>query len=237
MQPPPSGRTLRRRSPRFASTPPATKSSATAVKVPLADVPDQTLRRLLHEVEDALEAVRAAVVRVGNLALRRALGEVQEGAHHGVSPAQGGDFPEVLLVHGQDVIEVLAVLRRDEPRPLGAYVQPAEGGGAQRPVVGRGAHVPVPGPGGVHEDLASQALAPDDVLEDALRDRAAADVAHADEQYLYGHRNEYTGGDAGCQGTLRSAPQPGLAGAEGGLHAVGDAELAEDVRDVILDGL
>jgi hypothetical protein len=52
-------------------------SPVTIVEVPLAEILEQAFRRLLHQVEHVLEAVRAAVARVGNLPLRGVRGEVE----------------------------------------------------------------------------------------------------------------------------------------------------------------
>src|SRR5215203_182110 len=109
MHPPPSGRALRRRCPNAASTPSAMSLSANDLRVPLPDVSQQTLRGRLHEVQNVLEAACAAVVGVGDLAFG-AGGEVEEGAHDGSAAAQGGDHGVVLLVHGEDVIECVAVV-------------------------------------------------------------------------------------------------------------------------------
>src|SRR5215203_1024528 len=185
MQPPPRGRALRSRSPRCASTTSASILSVTAGEVPLADVLQEALRGLLHEVEDVLEAIGAAVVGIGHCRLRGVRSEIEEWPHHGATPAKSSNRPVVLLVHREDVIEVLAILRLDAACPLGAYVHATEGGGAQGPVIGRGADVPSAGSCGVNGDLALQALPPKYVLEYALSKRGAADVAHADEEYAY----------------------------------------------------
>src|SRR5215210_16803 len=187
MQPPPKGRTLRRRSPRWARTPSDTKLSATGVQVVPADVLDQTLRRLLHEVEDAIEAVRAAIVGVRHLTLRRALREVEEGPDDGVAVAEGRDGPVVVLVHGEDVVEGPAVFWRDLAGPQVAYIQAPKLRALQRTLVRRAAGVPVARAGRVDLDVALKALAPDHVLEDALGDGTAADVPHADEQNPCSH--------------------------------------------------
>ena len=49
-------------------------------------------------------------IRVGDLTLRRARGEVQEGTNDGAPATQGRDRAEVILVHRQDIVEALAVL-------------------------------------------------------------------------------------------------------------------------------
>src|SRR5829696_4586520 len=154
MQPPPRGRTESSRSPRCASTPSATTLSATSRQVPPADVVEQPLRGLFHQIKNVLELVGSSGVRVGDLPLGGFGGKVQEGTNHGAPSAECGDGAVVVLVHGEDVIEVLTVLRRDAPRPLGADVHPAKGGGVHSPAVGRRSDVPVASPSGVHENLA-----------------------------------------------------------------------------------
>src|SRR3712207_1788067 len=125
MQPPPIGLALRRRPPRCCSIPAAKTPSGTAREVPLADVLQEPLRGLLHQVQHALETVRTTVVGVRDLPLGR-VGEVQEGSDHSPTTTEGTDCPVVLLVHGDDVIEGLAVLGPELARPLGAYVEAPE---------------------------------------------------------------------------------------------------------------
>src|ERR687894_2382883 len=154
MQPPPRGRALRSRSPRCASTTSASILSGTAGEVPLADIFEQALGGYFHEIQDALKTAGAAVVGIGHCRLRRVRSEIEEGPHHGATPAKSSNRPVVLLVHREDVIEVLAILRLDAARPLRAYVHATEGGGAQGPVIGWGADVPSAGSCGVNGDLA-----------------------------------------------------------------------------------
>src|SRR3712207_6149968 len=110
MQPPPIGRALLSLSPSETSIPSARIFSATAGEVPLSDILQEPLRRLLHEVHHALEALRTTVVRVRYLAFGRVGREVEERPHHRTATTQGGDHVVVLLVHREDVVEVLAVV-------------------------------------------------------------------------------------------------------------------------------
>src|SRR5215213_6167009 len=107
MQPPPIERARFRRSPKVASTPEAMIRSAAGVLVP--DLLQETLRGFFDEIQDVLETVRSAIVRVWDLALWRVGREVEERADHGVSPAECRDHPVVILVHRQYVVEPLAV--------------------------------------------------------------------------------------------------------------------------------
>src|SRR5215210_1457984 len=168
MQPPPIGRALRRRSPRCSSIPSARIFSDTVLQVALANILEQTVRGLLHQIQHPLEAVGAAVVGVRNFGLRRVRGEVEEGTDYGAPPAEGRDHMIVFLVHREDVVEALAVLRFDAASPLGAEIQAAQPRATLRPLVGGLTDMPGAGPGGVHEDLVLQSFAPKDVLEDAL---------------------------------------------------------------------
>src|SRR5918995_2369832 len=152
MQPPPIRQTLFRRPPRETSTPGAMTFSATVVLGP--DLLQETLRSFFDEVQDVLELVGATRVRIGNLAFWGVGSEIEKGTNHCSVPAQSGNSSVIVLVHRKDVIEVLAILRHDAPRSLGADVYPAKGGGVHSPVVGRRSNVPVPGSGRVHENLA-----------------------------------------------------------------------------------
>src|SRR5918998_5381129 len=104
-------------------------------------------------------------------------GEVEEGANHGPAAAQRGDHPVVLLVHGEDVVELFAVVRRDPPCPLGAQVETAGGSAPLSTVVRRASDVPGAGAGRVPEALVLQPLPPKHVLKDPLRQRRTADIS------------------------------------------------------------
>src|SRR5919107_1884381 len=103
-------------------------------------------------------------------------GEVEEGANQRAATAQRGDRPVVLLVHGEDVVELLAVVRRDPTGPLGAQVETTCGSTPLSTVIRRASDVPGAGTRGVHEDLVLQLLPPQHVLEDPLGQRRTADI-------------------------------------------------------------
>ena len=91
-----------------------------SVKTVLALRPDlaqESLRRPLYEVQGALEALGASVVRVGDLRLRSRR-VVEKGAHLSPAPAESRYGPVVRLVHGEDKIEPVAVLGLEEARTL-----------------------------------------------------------------------------------------------------------------------
>src|ERR671915_2286116 len=102
--------------------------------------------------------------------------EVEEGTNYRTAAAQRGDRPVVLLVHGEDVVELLAVVRRDPACPLGAQVETAGESAPLGTVVRRTSDVPGAGTRGVHEDLVLQSLAPQHVFEDPLCQRRTADI-------------------------------------------------------------
>src|SRR5215211_1914409 len=168
MQPPPIGRALRRRSPRCSSIPSARIFSDTVLQVALANVVEEPLAGLVHQLEDVVEALGAAVVGVRNFGLRRVRGEVEEGTDHGAPPAEGRDHMIVFLVQGEDVVEVVAVLGFDAAGTLGAEIEAAQPRATLRPLVRRGADVPVARSCGIDLYLVLQTFAPQDVLEDAL---------------------------------------------------------------------
>jgi hypothetical protein len=97
--------------------------------------------------------------------------EVEEGTNHRTATAQGGDRPVVLLVHGENVVELLAVVRRDPAGPLGAQVESAGESAPLGTVIGWASYVPGAGTRRVHEDLILQPLATQNVLEDPLGQR------------------------------------------------------------------
>src|SRR5918998_3997813 len=79
MQPPPIGRARTSLVPSTASTLSEIRRSAMIREVPLLDLLQKPLRRLLHEIQYVLETVGPAVEGVGDLCLIPARGVVQEG--------------------------------------------------------------------------------------------------------------------------------------------------------------
>ncbi len=139
-----------------------------------------------------LEALGTAVKGVRDLGLDAIGGVVQERPDIGApAAAEGRDRPVVLLVHGQHVVELLAVLRSEPAGPLGSEVQPSPPGALLSPRVRGFSYVVRVGPGGVDGDLTIKPLAPHEILEDTLCDRGPANVSHADEQDSY-HGSYYT---------------------------------------------
>src|ERR671910_3389433 len=116
MQPPPIGRALFRRSPKEPSTLPAMIRSA--ARASILYISQQSLGGLFDESQDVLETVWSTVIRVGNLTFGRGCCVVQEGPHDGVPPAEGRHRLVVLLVHGQDVVEAVAVFGVEKSGPL-----------------------------------------------------------------------------------------------------------------------
>src|SRR5918992_1779663 len=111
--------------------------------------------------------------------------EVEEGTNYRTAAAQRGDRPVVLLVHGEDVVKHLAVIRRDPAGPLGAQVETAGESAPLGTVIRWASDVPGAGTRGVHEDLVLQPLATQHVLEDPLGQRRTADISQANEQDAY----------------------------------------------------
>src|SRR5919202_2084939 len=179
MQPPPIGRALNSRSPRATSTPSAMIFSDTACKVLLLDVLQQPLRSPLYKIQDVLEALRTTVEGIWDLGLRAVGSVVEKGAHHGTPPsAKSRNRPVVLLVHRQNVVEALAVIRSDPAGPLSAYDQAPGARAPLRPLVRRMSDVPGSSSGGVYEDLAFEPLASHELFEDALSKWGTAYLTH-----------------------------------------------------------
>jgi hypothetical protein len=68
------------------------------------ECPQGAPRRLLHEIEDVLEALWPTVEGIRNLPLGRIFGEVKEGPQHRATPAEGRNHVVVILVRGEDVV-------------------------------------------------------------------------------------------------------------------------------------
>src|ERR671920_2281847 len=109
MQPPPRGRTESNRPPRCASIPSATILSATVRQVTGTHVIEETFGCLFDQTEDVGETIGTKIIRVGDLRPRRIGCEIQKGSHHSGTLAESRDYPVVLLVHRQDVVESLTV--------------------------------------------------------------------------------------------------------------------------------
>lgn len=143
-----------------------------------ADRVQQAVGGFVDEGVDAFKA--AAKVGVGNFADGVGGGVVEEGADDGGAGAEGLHVAQVLVIHGQDVIKGVEVLRGEQAAEVAVLdvVLGEQGAGA---VVGRLADVPRTGAGGVGLDFAAQASSADFVLKDAFGHRRAADIAKADE--------------------------------------------------------
>src|SRR5919112_1295518 len=180
MQPPPIGRARTSLVPSTASTLSEIRRSAMICEMLLLDLLQKPLRRLLDKIHNVLEALRSSVVGARHLGLGTPRREVQEGSDLGVAPStKGCNRPVVLLVHGQHVVKGVAVVGRYPSCPLGAEVQAPRARAPLRPLVRRMTGVPGSSPGGVHEDLAFEPLAPQDALEDALSQRGTTELGSA----------------------------------------------------------
>src|ERR671921_2584676 len=186
MQPPPIGRARTSLVPSTASTLSEIRRSAMIHEVPLLDLLQKPLRRLLDKIQNVLEALRSSVVGVRHLGLGTPRREVQKGFNLSVAlSAKGCNRPVVLLVHGQHVVKAVAVVGGYPSCPLAAEVQAPRARAPLSPLVRRMSDVPRSSPGGVYEDFVFEPLAPQDALKDALSQRRAADVSHTDKEHAY----------------------------------------------------
>ena len=153
-----------------------------------ADLGDQTVAGALDHVEDHLEALIAAKVRIGNLEVA------------GLRPRSGSNsrnrwsLPARGRMRGQGPTSVrfwrsIARIRSksskcDGLEALGPALErdPAGAGGGRRPRVGWMANVPTTGPGTLDVHVAGEAGVAELVPQYALGGRGAADVAEADEE-------------------------------------------------------
>src|ERR671917_702134 len=175
MQPPSIGRARTSLVPSTASTLSEIRRSAMVREVPLLDLLQKPLRRLLDKIHNVLEALRSSVVGVRHLGLGTPRREVQKGLNFSVAPsAKGCNRPVVLLIHGQHVVKAVAVVGGYPSCPLAAEVQAPRARAPLGQLVRRMSDVPRSSPGGVYEDLVFEPLAPQDALKDALSQRRAA---------------------------------------------------------------
>ena len=151
---------------------------------PLVVFTPPTARRL-DQVEHMLEAVRSAIVRIGNFANAELGREVEEQSDMAVvrrrvasRSVRGGSRDPSRGSSGSAEIVVA-----DLPRTLLAQVVAALGRVRDRAPVGRLADMPVAGAGRCDDDPVRHAGARRPLAKHALGGRRAADVAQADEQH------------------------------------------------------
>ena len=129
----------------------------------------------LHQVEDLLETVGAAVVRVGHVPAGGKQADLRPlpRRRHALERAQ------MAAVHRQDQVEFVEIPRPHLPRALRAQVVAPIPGVVLGALVGRLADMPVAEPRGFNAQLDSRLLA--QTPENPLRGGRAADVAGANE--------------------------------------------------------
>ena len=129
-----------------------------------------------HEVEHLLEAFRAAVVRVGHVAVAREEPDLRlmRRSGHALQRAQ------VSPIHRQDHVEFVEVMPTHLPRTLRAQVVAAPAGMVLGALVGRLADVPVAQAG--RFDAQFNELFLRQLPQDRLGGGRPADVAGTDEQ-------------------------------------------------------
>jgi hypothetical protein len=146
-------------------------------------VPEEILAGTLHDVVNLLETPSAPVIgirytRASSVGVPFA--EKMDSGGSLASPRQPADLPEVVTVHGDDVVESLQVLQQ-EPTALAGQCNTAREGGGGTAGVGWIAIV-IPGRArGIDLEKVFYALAPDEVSEDALREWRSADITETDE--------------------------------------------------------
>ena len=144
----------------------------------------------MDDLEHVVEAARAAIIRVWHVEIAPVfLVEAAEQAELFPSIEGGGHLferGEVALVHGQDEVGVVKILRLELARPRG-QLKAIFPGRLHHPFVRPFADVPVAHAGGRGENFVLKALPRHQGLEHPLGQRGAADVAEADEADLDHH--------------------------------------------------
>src|SRR5690606_18257832 len=152
----------------------------------LLQIVEQPLAGAAEHIVHQVEALRAAVVRIGYFRL------LPVGL--GVPRAHEADLRVVLrirelaqvaqvgLVHGDDQVELLEVVGDFHPARAAREDEAVLVGHRLRARIGRVAHVPVADAAGIHFVAIQRSTLARELQEQAFRQRRAADVAHADEQ-------------------------------------------------------
>ncbi len=142
-------------------------------------------RGAVEDVVDVGEAVRAAVVGIGHRVIIRVRVDFAQEADFvavHVVGVEGEHVEEVALVHREDVVVAVEVLRIELPRPVCAQIDTAFSGFLRRAGIGPLAHVPVARATRGALEITRQPPLGDVLAEQRLGERAAADVAQAHEQ-------------------------------------------------------
>lgn len=165
-------------------------ASLLATLVP-AQRSEQSTRRGLTQIENLLEALGAAVVRVRHFIHGRTLGVFEEQLHfrHATDGLQLLQRRQILAVHGQQQIKVVEILRRHLARAQGAQLVTTLAGGGNRPAVRRAANMPISGAGGIdaaHPALPQGAFPLSESAKHTLGRRRTTDIAKTDEEDLHG---------------------------------------------------
>ena len=159
---------------------------ADLVKQTLLDALDQPIGSIFDHVENQIEAVPQAVVRVRNLVVVEVLGITHEQPQammlvRGTDPLQ---YRQVVVVHRQDHVEVVEILCRNLARPHVAQVVVAAGSSALGTLIRRLTDMIAMRPGRIDLDLVLETFLAQHVPHDALRGRRAADVSHTNKKNL-----------------------------------------------------
>lgn len=132
-----------------------------------------------HQPVHLFEAVRAAVVGIGNVLRRFVQKKPQPGAS---CPAFAFESGEIVAVHGDNGVKAVEILRMHLPCPLGGDVDVVPRRNLDGSRVRRVAYVPGTGSRGIDLEPLAQACFSHDVPKDTFCKRRPADVAKANEE-------------------------------------------------------
>src|SRR5690606_11411197 len=143
--------------------------AASAARPQAPQVLEEPERGLLDEIEHELEAVAAAVVRIGHVLAPEVRRELEQQANLAVvlGRAEVEERGLVQLVHREQEVEPLEVLEGDSPRAQRAEIDPAPLGRAPRAWVRRLADVVGVRAGRIDLDPKLRRALGDDLAEDA----------------------------------------------------------------------
>lgn len=144
----------------------------------------QAVTGLLAIVEHLLKTLGATVVRVRHdlaAAVRRILHEERQFVPM-LWRTLRAQARQIVMIHGQNVIEVGKITRRYLACALGGEVIAALPGMLLAARIGRFACMPAIGPGGINMELVSQRMALRTLAQYALGGGRAANIAHANEE-------------------------------------------------------
>lgn len=140
---------------------------------------------LLDDVEDDLEAVVCAAIRIGDLVERDVRGKVEQRTYprrRRRASGQGPQVTQIALVHGEHVVELLKIVGHDASGSVAGQIVASRLGGAGGARIGALADVIGVRTRRLHLDEVGEIRLLDHRSHDGFGGRRATDVAETDEE-------------------------------------------------------